>query len=418
MSYETILVRVEDDGVAWLTFNRPEKRNALDQAMVDEVHAALRALQARDDVSVLILRGAGGKAFVGGADIGQLRDRGRLDALRRINSDLFRAVERFSAPTIAAIEGFALGGGCEVALACDLRLCGESAKLGQPEVGLGIIPGAGATYRLPRLVGLGRAKELIFSGRIVTAGEALNMGLVEQVVPDAEVEEAARRLAQSIAKNSALAVRLAKASLNAQADGGTDAWQALESAAQAVLFEDAEKKARMTAFLEKKAARKKAKAAGGAAGGEAGPTLVVRGQVEAEVSLGYEQLLGFPADAQVVDVGALVPGKQGQAVRLGALVARAKPKAGAGHVQVSTADGVFSASEALGVMERALIVYGKDGRPLPADQGGPFRLLIPDAADKCANVKGVAVIEVRAEAGVSACSHTEEQHAKMRAEGC
>ena len=212
--YETILLEVDEADVAWLTFNRPEKRNALDITMVEDVRAALKSLAGEARIRALVFRGAGGKAFISGADIAQLRERTHHDALRRINSDLFREIERFPAPTIACLQGWALGGGCELALACDLRIAGESAKLGQPEVGLGIIPAAGATYRLPRLVGLGRARELIFTGRIIDAAEALQIGLVEQVVPDEELEGATRELSARIAKNSNLAVRLAKQSLN------------------------------------------------------------------------------------------------------------------------------------------------------------------------------------------------------------
>lgn len=251
--YRTILLEADPaSGVAQVTFNRPEVRNALNLDMVQELHAALEALALRGDVKALVFTGAGEKAFLGGADIAELRDRGRLDALRRINSALFRAIEQFPAPTIAAIRGFALGGGCELAAACDLRVCGESARLGQPEVTLGILPGAGATYRLPKLIGLGRARDLIFTGRMVDAQEALLMGLVNRVVPDEDVLVAARALAAEIAGNSALAVRLAKYALNASHEASTDAAQALESVAQAVLFEDEEKRARMTAFLEKR----------------------------------------------------------------------------------------------------------------------------------------------------------------------
>ncbi|HBP23295.1 MAG TPA: hypothetical protein DEA08_36655, partial [Planctomycetes bacterium] len=204
-----------------------------------------------------------------------------------------------------------LGGGCELALACDLRIAGEGAKLGQPEVGLGIIPAAGATYRLPRLVGLGRARELIFTGRILDAAEALRIGLVEQVVPDEELEEATRALTAQIAKNSNLAVRLAKQSLNQSLVSSLDALQALESSAQGILFDDPEKRRRMTAFLEKRDQRR-AKTQGPA-------KLQISGAAAVERSFSYEDLLGIAADMQVEDASALVPGREGRAVRLGAL---------------------------------------------------------------------------------------------------
>lgn len=405
MSYETILVEVDAEGVAWLTFNRPEVRNALNQAMVDDVRVALRELGDRSDVRVLVIMGAGGKAFLGGADIGELRDRKAADALRRINSDLFRELEAFALPTIAAISGFALGGGCEVALACDLRICGESARLGQPEVGLGIIPGAGATYRLPRLVGLGRAKELIFTGRILRAGEAHQIGLVEQVVPDDELKAAAAKLASSIAKNSALAVRLAKTALNAQAGGGTDAWQALESASQAILFDDAEKRERMTAFLERKKKGKASKAF----------TLRVTGAVKTELSLDYEALASLESGAQVGDVSTLVPNKSGRAVRVGSLLERAGVHEGATFVRAATADGEFFTTQPMEIMKGALLVYSLRGQPLANDRGGPQRLLIPNHEDACANVKNVTVIEVTREDLGGACGHSAEQHGEIRA---
>jgi enoyl-CoA hydratase len=160
-------------------------------------------------------------------------------------------VEELPVPVIAAIRGFALGGGCELAIACDLRVAGKSARLGQPEVGLGIIPGAGATHRLPRLVGLGRAKDLIFTGRILEAEEALGMGLVTRVVEDEKVMETARGLAETIEKQGATAIRIAKLALNAQRHE-VDAAQTFESVAQAVLFDSEEKERRMTAFLERR----------------------------------------------------------------------------------------------------------------------------------------------------------------------
>jgi enoyl-CoA hydratase/carnithine racemase len=250
-TYKTIRV-AQDGGIATCTLARPEVKNALNLAMVDELHAMLRELSSQDDsVRALIITG-GDEVFASGADIAELRERRRADALRKINGALFRELEQFPTPTIAAIRGWALGGGCELALACDLRVAGESAKLGQPEVGLGILPGAGATYRLPRIVGQAWARELVFTGRIIDAQTALAIGLVNRVVADAEVPKAAQSLAQEIAKQSAIAVRLAKQAMSLSLWPSTDAGLAFESTAQAVLFEDADKDARMTAFLEKR----------------------------------------------------------------------------------------------------------------------------------------------------------------------
>ena len=251
MSYSTILVDVEDR-LAVVTFNRPEKRNAIDQTMVHELHDALDGLVADGEVCACLFTGAGDKAFVGGADIAQLRERTADDALKVINAALFNKIEALPFPTIAAVRGFCLGGGCELSMCCDLRVAGEGAKFGQPEVALGIIPAAGGTQRLPRLVGLGRAKDLVLTGRIIGAAEALEMGLVNRVVPDDEVLAAARELAGQILRNGALAVRLAKLNLNNSARTGQDSALLLEQVSQAVLFESEDKRQRMTDFLDRK----------------------------------------------------------------------------------------------------------------------------------------------------------------------
>ncbi len=245
-----VLRRERRDAVEILTVNRPGKRNALNLEVLDAFHHALGELERDRALRVLIVTGAGG-TFVAGADIAELRDRDAADALDSLNGTLMNRVEAFPVPVVAAVQGFALGGGCELALACDLRVVGRSARLGQPEVGLGIVPGAGATYRLPRLVGLGRAKELIYTGRILDAAEALDLGLANRVVDDDRVLDEALALAAEIASRGAAAVRLAKLALNAQRTG-QEAGQALERAAQAYLYETEDKRRRMTAFLNRK----------------------------------------------------------------------------------------------------------------------------------------------------------------------
>jgi enoyl-CoA hydratase len=235
-----------------VTLNAPERRNAIDQQMVDGLHRVLDQYWDDESVAALVITGAGDKAFAAGADIAQLRERTSRDALKAINSGIFNRVEEFPAPVIAAIKGFALGGGCELAIACDLRVLGESAKLGQPEVKLGIIPAAGGTYRLPRLIGLGRARELVYTGRMVDADEALSIGLANAVVPDGEVVARALALAGEIAANGRLAVRAAKRALNALSRPGHENAIAFESSLQAVLFDSDDKKARMDAFLQKR----------------------------------------------------------------------------------------------------------------------------------------------------------------------
>ena len=234
-----------------LTLNRPDKLNALDQGLVDALHAALDVYEHRHDVHAVVLIGAGEKAFAAGADIAQLRERRAGDALKGINSALFDRIAAFPVPIIAAVRGYALGGGCELALACDLRVAGQSAKFGQPETGLGIMAAAGATWRLAALVGLGRARDMLFTGRVVHAQEALEMGLVNQVVPDGEVLDAALSVAEMIARNDTLATRMTKQAL---AQIGTDAGALTRfaNAAQAALFESPEKFRRMDAFLARR----------------------------------------------------------------------------------------------------------------------------------------------------------------------
>jgi enoyl-CoA hydratase len=250
VSYSNLRLAL-DGRLATLTVDRPDVRNALDLATVRELHEALDEVR-RARAGVLILTGAGDKAFVSGADIRAIRERRRDDALAGINSRLMAAVEGHDAVTIAAINGAALGGGCELALACDLRICVESAVFGQPEAALGIIPGAGATQRLPRVVGLGRAKELVLTGARWDSRKALEAGLVSEVVPAAELMPAARRLAERVLALGPLAVRLSKMGLNASAQMPLGAGLAYESALQAITFESRDKLEGTSAFLEKR----------------------------------------------------------------------------------------------------------------------------------------------------------------------
>jgi enoyl-CoA hydratase len=253
MAYRNLLLEL-DGSVAVLTVNRPEVRNALDTVTVDEFHRALEDVR-RARAGVLILTGAGDKAFVSGADIQAIRARRRDDALASINSGLMSAVESHDAVSIAAVNGYALGGGCELALACDLRIAAEHAVFGQPETGIGIIPGAGGTQRLPRVVGLGRAKELILTGARWDARQALAYGLVSQVVPAAELAKAARDIAERVLAQGPLAIRLAKRALNASAQMPLGAGLLYESTAQAITFESRDKEEGTTAFLEKRKPR-------------------------------------------------------------------------------------------------------------------------------------------------------------------
>jgi enoyl-CoA hydratase len=250
MPYRNLILAVEGR-VATLTLNRPDVRNALDTETVQEFHRALDEVQTARS-TVLIVTGAGDKAFISGADINAIRKRTRDDALASINSRLMSAIESHDAVSIAAVNGYALGGGCEVALACDLRIAATNAVFGLPEPALGIIPGAGGTQRLPRIVGLGRAKEMILTGARWDAARALEAGLVSRVVPPAELMPAARALADQVLALGPLAVRLAKAALNASSQMPLAAGLAFESTAQAITFESKDKMEGTTAFLEKR----------------------------------------------------------------------------------------------------------------------------------------------------------------------
>jgi enoyl-CoA hydratase/carnithine racemase len=240
-----------DGRVATLTMSRPEVRHALDTETVDEMHRALDEVrQARS--TVLIITGSGDKAFVSGADINAIRQRRRDDALASINSRLMSAIEGHDAVSIAAVNGYALGGGCELALACDIRIASENAVFGLPEPSLGIIPGAGGTQRLPRIVGLGRAKEMILTGARWNAEKALAAGLVSEVVALSGLMAAARLWADKVLTLGPLAVRLSKQALNASSQMPLAAGLAYESAVQAITFESHDKQEGTTAFLEKR----------------------------------------------------------------------------------------------------------------------------------------------------------------------
>lgn len=239
-------------GWAEIELHRPEVMNALNLALVNELSAALTELAADATVKGLIIFGAGDKAFVAGADIAELRERDVEAALQGINAKLFQQVEDFPWPVIAAIRGFALGGGCELALACDLRIAADDAQFGQPEVKLGIIPGAGAPHRLTRTVGTGKARELIFVGAMIDAAEALRIGLVNRVVPVGDLMESARDTMAAIRKNGALAVRLAKVACNAASNSVDRRHQMIEVLSQGILFASDDKLQRMTRFLDRK----------------------------------------------------------------------------------------------------------------------------------------------------------------------
>jgi enoyl-CoA hydratase len=251
MSYRNIRVALEE-GIATLTIDRTAVRNALNLETVQECHRALQELTADESAGVLIVTGAGEAAFVSGADINDVKSRTMADGLAAINSSLFSALERFPRPTIAAVNGYALGGGCELALACDIRVAADTAKFGQPELGLGIIPGAGATQRLPRIVGLGWAKHLVLTGEVIDARQALEIGLVTAVMPASQLQVRVRELARRILRQGPLAARLAKIALNASARVDLDSGLLIETLAQTICYDSADKQEGASAFLEKR----------------------------------------------------------------------------------------------------------------------------------------------------------------------
>ena len=243
-----ITVDVED-GVATILLNRPPM-NALCLQMQQEIAQAARDLGARSDVGAVILYG-GPKLFAAGADVKEMETMSYQDMVRA-SGDLqgaFSAVARIPQPTIAAVTGYALGGGCELAMCCDLRVAADDAQLGQPEILLGIIPGAGGTQRLPRLVGVARAKEIIFTGRFVKADEALSIGLVNQVVPAADTYAAAQKLAARLVRGPALALRAAKEAVDRGTESDLETGLAIERQQFAALFATEDRAIGMASFV-------------------------------------------------------------------------------------------------------------------------------------------------------------------------
>ena len=235
-----------------LTMNRPEALNALNEQVLRDLDAALDQAAAQDDILVLVLTGAG-RSFVAGADIAQMKDLSPMEAKRfgLFGNGVFLKLENFPKPVIAAVNGFALGGGCELAMSCDIRVASEKAKFGQPEVGLGITPGFGGTQRLARIVGTSNAMELILTAKTISAAQAQEIGLVSHVYPPEELMDKALELAQAIAANAQVAVRESKAAIRRglQTDMATGA--AFEAEAFALCFATEDQKDAMTAFVNK-----------------------------------------------------------------------------------------------------------------------------------------------------------------------
>ena len=250
-----IKVEREENGVAVLTVDRQDKLNSLNPQVIEEIRQAFQELE-KDQPRVTIVTGAGERAFVAGADIAAMNEMSPLEAKRfaELGHAATAFLDRSTVPTIAAVNGFALGGGCEIALACDIRIAAENALFGFPEVTLGILPGLGGTQRLPRLVGPGIAKEMIFSGRRIKAEEARTVNLVNRVVPEGEALNAARELAQEIASNGPVAVRHAKAAANKAQDLDLESGLDYEADQFALLFGTEDAREGMGAFVEKREA--------------------------------------------------------------------------------------------------------------------------------------------------------------------
>lgn len=253
MTLNYLKIEEAREGVYLLTINKPASLNALDTAVLGELAAVVEDLRTNESVKVLVLTGEG-RAFVAGADISEMVSKNPIDGLEfgHLGASVFRAIEQLPFPVIAAVNGFALGGGCELAMACDIRLASAKAKFGQPETGLGIIPGFSGTQRLPRLVGPAKAKELIYTGEIIKADEALRIGLVNGVTePEALIDEALA-MAEKIALQPRQAVALAKKAIDAGMQTDIDTAIGIENNLFALCFSTEEQKQRMTAFLNKK----------------------------------------------------------------------------------------------------------------------------------------------------------------------
>jgi len=236
-----------------ITISREKALNALNSQVLDELNATLDAVNL-NEVRCLILTGAGQKSFVAGADIAEMSTltKAEGEAFGKKGNDVFRKLETFPTPVIAAVNGFALGGGCEISMSCDIRICSDNAVFGQPEVGLGITPGFGGTQRLARLVGAGMAKQLIYTAKNIKADEAMRIGLVNAVYPLEELMPAAEKLAATIAKNAPIAVRACKKAINDGLQVDMDAAVVIEEKLFGSCFESADQKEGMGAFLEKR----------------------------------------------------------------------------------------------------------------------------------------------------------------------
>jgi enoyl-CoA hydratase len=253
MTYQNLLLEIAD-GIGTLSVNRPEALNALNIGTLHELQEAFRELENNPEVRVVILTGAGDRAFVAGADISEMKDMNCLEAIRfsELGHATLEQIEGLRKVVIAAVNGFALGGGMEIALACDFIYASEKAKLGTPEVTLGVFPGWGGTQRLPRLIGKGKGKELIFTGAMISASEAKDLGIVNRVFPAESLMEETRKVAEKIASNGPIAVQLAKTTVNRGYDVGLKEGCHMEALSFGTCFTTKDQKEGMTSFIEKR----------------------------------------------------------------------------------------------------------------------------------------------------------------------
>ena len=240
--------------IAVATINRPKALNALNSQVLEDLNELVDQVNADEEIRALVITGSGEKAFVAGADIAEMStlNQAEGEAFGKKGNDVFRKLETMPIPTIAAVNGFALGGGCELSMSCDIRLCADIAVFGQPETGLGITPGFGGTQRLARLVSPGMAKQLIYSAKNIKADEALRIGLVNAVYPLEELMPAAEKLASTIAKNAPIAVRACKKAINEGLEAKMDDAVVIEEGLFGSCFGTADQKEGMSAFLEKR----------------------------------------------------------------------------------------------------------------------------------------------------------------------
>jgi len=256
MKFESIIYEKDvEKKIAKITVNRAEKRNALNRATRREIKAAIEDVEADTEIRVLVITGAGEKSFISGADINEFKTSSPItmeELASTIGQQLFTDIEGLRVPVIAMINGFCLGGGLELAMCCDIRIASDNAKFGQPEINVGILPGGGGTQRLPRLIGWGKAKELIYTGRIADALEAERLGIVDRVVPQNELEKEVQELAEKLAEKSPLIMKLTKKAVNRGMYTDLAAGLAYEKATVALCFASEDHVEGVNAFLEKR----------------------------------------------------------------------------------------------------------------------------------------------------------------------